>query len=109
MPTSTSIVLPRMMLVILSVIFGLVVADGVITNYLIRHGLAWEWNPFLKDYVGTSALLLIKALASLLCVTVLWFLYKRSPKLTGVCSIAICGFYTMVVYWNIGAAVSAYL
>ena len=109
MPITKPIILPRRMLAILSAIFGLVVADGIIINFLISQGLAWEWNPFLRGHVGTDMFLLIKATAALLCMIVLWFLYKRSPKLVASSSIAICLFYTLVVYGNIGAVIAAHL
>jgi hypothetical protein len=93
------------MRIILGAIFGLVTADGIISNYLISHGLAWELNPFLRDYVGSNEFMLLKAIAAFLCVMILWGLYHRSPGMVAISSIIICLFYTGVVYWNLTTVV----
>lgn len=44
----------------LYVLFGLVVADVVLSDFLISHNLGWEWNPFLRNLVGGEQFLLVK-------------------------------------------------
>ncbi len=50
---------------LLTTLVVLIVADGVISNFLIRHGLAQEGNPFLQTLVGKESFLVIKVLGAL--------------------------------------------
>ena len=59
----------------------LIVADGLITHYLIKHGLGREGNPFLQNFVGEQTFLVIKVAGALLCALILWDIYKRRPKM----------------------------
>ena len=36
---------------LLGTVFSLVVADGLISNFLVTHGLGREWNPHLQTLV----------------------------------------------------------
>lgn len=87
---------------LLLVLVLLVVADGLITNFLVVGGLAREGNPFLKSAVGDTNFLILKASGALLCALILWDIYKRWPKLA---LISICCFiasYAGIVLWNVG-------
>ena len=44
---------------LLGTVFSLVVADGLISNFLVTHGLAREWNPYLQTLVIDDNFLLI--------------------------------------------------
>ncbi len=86
-------------LIILLVIFD--IADGVLTHFLIRNGLAREGNPFLLPLVGENNFLIIKVVGVLLCALILWDIYKRSPKI----ALTTTGFFVMlyggIVIWNV--------
>ena len=97
------------MITVLGALFGLVAADGVISNYLITQGFAREGNPFIEQYVGTEIFLIIKTFLALFCVLVLWRLYKKSPKLTSLCTVVIFSAYAILVYWNLGLALVYFL
>jgi len=87
--------------IILGSLFAAIVADGVITRFLVQNGIANEGNPFLEYWVLEDEFLSIKILGGLLAVLYLWNIYRRHPKLS-ICfsSIFLMG-YTFVVFWNL--------
>jgi len=86
---------------LLGVLFTLVVADGVLSNFLIAEGLAREWNPFLQTLVGEESFLLIKVTGALLSILILWDVYKKWPRVAINSVICVVILYTGIVYWNI--------
>lgn len=85
---------------LLGALFGLIVADGVITIFLIERGLATEFNPFLADTVGGPVFMPLKMVGAAIGVHILWRAYRERPRLAGTCSMCLVAFYTLVVYWN---------
>lgn len=78
-----------------------VVADGIITNYLVYNGLAVEGNPFLQFWVGHEDFLTIKFLGGLLASMYLWGMFRRNPDLSiGLSSLCLVG-YTFILIWNL--------
>lgn len=94
---------------ILGTIFALVVADGLLTNFLVSEGLGREWNPFLQILVGEQNFLFIKIAGVFLSVLILWDIYRRLPKVAFVLSSAITVIYTIILYWNLLLVFSASL
>ncbi len=92
----------REMKSILATLVALVVADGILSQFLIRYGLAREGNPLLQTFVEQSNFPLIKLAAALLCALILWDIYKTRPRLAMASSLFFIGFYTVIVYWNLG-------
>ncbi len=88
---------------ILGTLIALVVADGLISNFLIRQGLAWEGNPFLEALVGGGAFLVIKILGALFCALVLWDIHRQWPRLGLISSLCFVCLYTGIVFWNLCA------
>ena len=86
---------------LLVTMFCLVVADGVLSNYLISNGYGSEWNPFLVSIVGTDSLLLLKVVAAIVSMFLLWDIYNRRPTMGAVSITLIVIVYTGIVYWNI--------
>jgi hypothetical protein len=84
-------------------LFGLVVADGVLSNFLVSHNLGWEWNPFLKTLVGGEQFLLIKVCGALLVMILLWNTYRKQPVMAVIGSLCSLAFYTAIIYWNLFA------
>ena len=87
---------------ILATLVALVVADGILSQFLIRYGLAREGNPFLQTFVEQSNFPLIKLAAALLCALILWDIYKTRPRIAIASSLSFVGLYTVLVYWNLG-------
>lgn len=86
---------------LLGTLLSLVVADGIISQFLIKSGLGQEGNPFLKILVVDSNFLVIKMCGAIICVLILWNIAKRSPKLILIFSSCIVALYTAILFWNI--------
>lgn len=78
-----------------------IVADGVITRYLVFKGYASEGNPLLGSWVGEDTFLTLKAMGGLLAALYLWNIYRRYPRLAIYCSSLFLVVYTCIVFWNL--------
>lgn len=85
----------------------LVIADGLITAYLVNHGIAAESNFFLRHWAGEWYFPLIKALGALLCGLLIWDIYRRWPRLALVSSTLFVLGYGGIVLWNSWLLVSS--
>lgn len=87
---------------LLGTVFALVVADGLISNFLVTHGLAREWNPYLQTLVIDDNFLLIKVAGALLCTLILWDIYKKRPQMAMISTLCVVVLYTGLLYWSLG-------
>jgi len=87
--------------ILLGSLLAAIVADGVITKFLVLNGFAYESNPFLHFWVGEDVFLTIKLLGGLLAALYLWSIYKRQPKLSICCSSLFLIAYTFIIFWNL--------
>ena len=87
--------------IILGSLIATVVADGVITQYLVSTGYASEGNPFLHFWVEEDTFLIVKFLGGLLAALYLWNVYRRHQNLAIVCSSMCLAAYTFVIFWNL--------
>ena len=87
----------------LCALFGIIVADGVISQFVVTGGYGSEGNPFLASLVGGESFLAIKIAAALLVTLFLWVKYNASPRLVNTVAVVALGFYTALVYWNLFA------
>ena len=78
------------------------VADGLISQSLVRNGLGYEGNPFLQTFVSKGNFLLIKVAGALLCALILWDVFKTRPKAASAMTVMSTSLYTGILYWNIG-------
>jgi len=86
---------------LLGTLLSLVVADGLISQFLIRSGIGQEGNPFLRVLIDGSDFLVIKMCAAIICVIVLWNIARRLPKLIFIFSACFVGVYTAILFWNL--------
>jgi hypothetical protein len=86
-------------LVILLVL--LVIADGVISQYLTSQALGLESNPILRTIIGSGDFLPLKAAGALLAALLLWDIHKRRPHVALVSSAVFVALYTGILYWNL--------
>jgi len=87
---------------LLGLLAAFVISDGLLTYFLIESGLAREGNPFLVPIVGEGNFMVLKVVGAILCVIILWDIYKRFPKLALIstsCLVVVCG---VIVIWNLG-------
>ena len=87
--------------ILLGSLFAAIVADGVITRFLVHNGFAYEGNPFLEYWVVEDKFLSIKILGGLLAALYLWSIYRRRPKLSIFFSSMFLTGYTFIVIWNL--------
>lgn len=87
-------------ILLLSALVTLVVADGLMTEFLVGKGAAREANPFLQPIVGQTGFMVLKVVGALLCALILWDVHRRYPKVGIISSwIAVIG-YAIIVTWN---------
>lgn len=82
-------------------LFCVIVADGLITQFLVTGGHALEANPFLRAWVGQNVFLAIKVSGAFLATLLLWIRYNARPRLVYTVTAVFLGFYTIVVFWNL--------
>ena len=86
---------------LLGLLAGFVVADGILTRFLVGNGLAREGNPLLVPIVGESNFLVLKVVGAILCVLLLWDIYRRLPRLAVISTSCFVVFYAAIVFWNL--------
>ena len=86
---------------LLGTLLSLVVADGIISQFLIKSGIGQEGNPFLKTIVTDGNFLIIKMCGAIVCVLVLWNMARRVPRLIFIVSVSLVAVYTAILFWNL--------
>jgi hypothetical protein len=86
---------------VLCVLFGIIVADGLISQFLVTGGYGSEGNPLLMSWVGRESFLAIKIAAAFLVTLFLWIKYNANPRLVYMVAVVALGSYTIIVYWNL--------
>ncbi|MDD5082833.1 MAG: DUF5658 family protein [Dehalococcoidales bacterium] len=85
---------------LLTLVF-LVIADGLISQFLTRYGLGSEGNPFLQGLLGRGTFLLVKLAGALLAALVLWDMHKTRPRIALAATLSFVILYTGIVFWNL--------
>ena len=87
---------------LIAVMVLLIVADGIISQYLVLNGLGQESNPFLKVLVGADVFLAVKVAGGLLAGLILFHLYRSRPAVAFRSTIVFVIFYVAILFWNLG-------
>ncbi len=82
-------------------LFATVVADGLITEFMVRNGFGWEANPFLSHWVAEDAFLTLKLAGGFLASLCLLSMYRRRAKLSIWVSACSLTAYTIIIFWNL--------
>ena len=82
-------------------LFAAIVADGLLTRFLITGGYGSEMNPLLQSVVATEAFLPLKISGGFLATAFLWIKYNAAPKRVHIVIVVALAFYTAIVYWNL--------
>src|SRR3990172_2523131 len=82
---------------LLFTLITLVVADGVLTNFLINKELAFEANPLMRGLAGQEYFPAIKLAGGFLAAAILWSLSRKHRRLTRVVTISAVFLYTAIV------------
>ncbi len=97
----STIISTRRFICLLGTLVALVVADGLLSQFLVGSGLGTESNPFLMGWVSDSGFLYLKLAGALLCALILWDIYKSWSRLAILATSVFVMLYTGIVYWNI--------
>ena len=89
------------MRLMLYALFGVIVADGLITEFLVAGGHGLEVNPFLRAWVGQELFLAIKVSGAFLVTLLLWVQYNAKPKAVYIITAVFLAFYTSIIFWNL--------
>jgi hypothetical protein len=87
--------------ILIGSLFAAIVADGVITRFLVHDGLAREGNPFMESWVAEDKLLFIKICGGILVGICLWSIYRRKPRLSIIFTSILLAGYISIVCWNL--------
>jgi hypothetical protein len=91
----------RKVRVTLYVLFAAIVADGLITQFLVTRGYGLEANNLLQSLVGQESFLPIKISGGFLATSFLWIKYNGAPKRVYTVIVVALAIYTVIVYWNL--------
>ena len=86
---------------VLYVLFGIIVTDGLISQFLVTGGYGSEGNPLLTTLVGRESFLGIKVSGAFLATSLLWIKYNSKPRLVYTIAVIALILYTILVYWNL--------
>jgi len=86
---------------LLGTLLGLVVADGLISQFLIKSGIGIEGNPFLKTIVAEGNFLVVKMCGAVVCVLILWNMARRVLRIAFIVSVSLVSVYTAILFWNL--------
>jgi len=95
--------------VLLGTLIALVVADGIISEFLITNGAAHEGNPLLQTWIGDDMFLPIKLLGVFLATVGLSYISRNNARVSLICTTSFVGVYTIVVYWSLSIVLYAQL
>jgi hypothetical protein len=90
---------------LLLLLIAAVIADGLITEFLVNYGIGKELNPFLQNVLADGNLILIKIIGALLSALILEGIYRRQPKMAMVTTYFFIAVYGGIIYWNIIAMI----
>lgn len=89
------------MLLLLSVLGLLQLADGLMTHFFVSQGLARELNPLVTGIAGDVAFPSLKLAGAFACIGLLWLVARRYRALAAGVTVAAVMFYAVIVGWNI--------
>lgn len=86
---------------LLGLLILLNIVDGLTTHFLTQAGIGREGNPFLFRMVGEPEFMIIKVVGVVVCVLILWDIYRRYPRLAFMSTLCFVIGYTAIVFWNL--------
>lgn len=91
----------RLLSILLGTMIALVVADGLISQFLITNGLAREGNPFLQTWIHDDLFLGLKLAGSFLAALAIRGIHRNRPSLSFAITVCFVLFYTGLVFWSL--------
>jgi hypothetical protein len=87
--------------ILIGALFTAMVADGIITMYLVHGGFAQEGNPFMVSWVAENKLLTLKIGGGILVGICLWSMHLRHPRLSVIFTSILLTGYILIIGWNL--------
>jgi len=81
---------------------SLIVADAIISNFIVRSGVGTEGNPFIQSIVGQTSFVFLKLSAALFSSLILWKVFKQHRRLGLASIILFVMLFTAILWWNLG-------
>lgn len=94
------------MIYLLGFLAVFIISDGLLTHALVDDGLMREGNPLLVPLVAQGNLMLLKLVGTIICVIILWDIYRRFPRLALISTSCFVVAYGAIVLWNFGLLLS---
>jgi hypothetical protein len=89
------------------VLILLVIADGLISQFITGAGAGSEANPFLRIFIGGDRFMVLKVCGGILAGILLMDFHRRHPRIARASAVLFVALYTAVLYWNLGIALFA--
>lgn len=89
------------MKILLAIMAGLEITDGVFTGFAAGNGMVGEGNALMRALVMSGDFLWLKIAGALLCAAALGLLYRRFPGTARGVTSTIIVMYTVIMVWNI--------
>jgi hypothetical protein len=91
---------------VLMLLAGLMLADGLITEYLVNSGIASEGNPFMQGPLAGGYFMPVKIIGTWLSTLILASIHHHNPRIAAAVAWVFIVVYTITIYWNIGGFIS---
>lgn len=91
----------RLLSILLGTMIALVVADGVISRFLIANGLAREGNPLLQVWIHDELFLGLKLAGAFLAALGIRSIHRDHPNVSFAVAVCFVVFYTGLVFWSV--------
>ena len=86
---------------LLVLLVALVIADGLMTEFLVAYRLGWEANPLLSGFLKSGNLTVFKTVGASVAALILWDVHRRHPSLALASTLVFVVAYMAIIYWNI--------
>jgi intracellular septation protein A len=82
-----------------------ILGDGFLTHILVGDGMR-EGNSLLVPLITQGNLMLLKLVGTIVCVIILWDLYRKVPKVALISTSCLVVAYGAIVLWNFSLLLS---
>ncbi|AKG54245.1 hypothetical protein DGWBC_1618 [Dehalogenimonas sp. WBC-2] len=92
--------LDRKFALLLGLLILVQAVDALMTQSLVTVGLVKESNPFVSNMIGSGLFIPLKIAGLIISSAVLWWIYRRLPRICMIILLSMLLFYNGVLFWN---------
>jgi hypothetical protein len=74
--------------------------DGIMTQVFVRSGFVTEANRIIEPLINSGSFLAVKLLGIAVFLPLLWFVYKRYPRVAFTAASCLSIIYLGIITWN---------